>query len=92
MPDRDQRTKVLASTERRTGQHIATSLRTLEPGIAPRRSRPPRALLGVDRLSGGSGEVNSDDVGGVPIERDSGSVIAHRGSRVGVRGGFLDVA
>ena len=33
-----------------------------------------------------------DDVGGVPIERLSGSVVAHGGSRVGVTGCSLDVA
>src|SRR5437763_13006120 len=43
-------------------------------------------------LSGGSGDEGGDDVGGVAIEADAGSVVAHGGSGVGVAGGFLEVA
>jgi hypothetical protein len=43
-------------------------------------------------LPGGSGKVGGDDIGGVPVETAAGTVIAHRRARVGVRGGFLDVA
>jgi hypothetical protein len=43
-------------------------------------------------LSGGAGEEGGDDVGGVSVEADAGSVVAHGGAWVGVTGGFLDVA
>jgi hypothetical protein len=43
-------------------------------------------------LPGGTGEVGGDDVGGVPVQAAAGAVVAHRGARVGVRGGFLHVA
>lgn len=42
-------------------------------------------------LSGGAGEECGDDVGGVSVEGDAGSVVAHGGARVGVAGGFLHV-
>ena len=42
--------------------------------------------------AGGAGEVGGDDVGGVPVERHPVAVVAHRGARVGVRGGLLDIA
>ena len=47
--------------------------------------------MAVSCSPGGSGDVSSDDVGGVPVETAAGAVIAHRRARVGVRGGFLDV-
>jgi hypothetical protein len=43
-------------------------------------------------LSGGASEERRDDVGGVSVEGDAGSVIAHGGAWVGMTGGFLDVA
>jgi hypothetical protein len=43
-------------------------------------------------LPGGSGDVGGDDVGGVPVEAAADPVGPHRGSRIGVRRGFLDVA
>ena len=46
----------------------------------------------ISRLAGGAGDEGGDDVGGVPVEGDAGAVVAHRGARVGVAGGFLDVA
>jgi hypothetical protein len=39
-----------------------------------------------------AGDERGHDVGGVPVERDSGPVVAHGGAGVGVTGGFLDVA
>ena len=43
------------------------------------------------RLPGNSGDVGGDDVGGMPVERGAGPVIAHRGARMSVRSGFLHV-
>jgi hypothetical protein len=43
-------------------------------------------------LAGGAGEVGGDDVGGVAVEGASSAVVAHGGARVGVGGGFLNVA
>jgi hypothetical protein len=40
----------------------------------------------------GSGVGGGDHVGGVPVERVAGPVVADRGSRVGVAGGVLDVS
>jgi hypothetical protein len=40
----------------------------------------------------GLGEERGDDVGGVSVERDPGSVIAHSGAGVGMAGGFLHIA
>jgi hypothetical protein len=37
------------------------------------------------------GDVGRHDVGRVPIQAGPGAVITHRGARVGVRGGLLDV-
>ena len=39
-----------------------------------------------------AGDECGDDVGGVPIERDTGAVVAHRRARVGVAGGLVNVA
>ncbi len=47
--------------------------------------------LGSSALAGGSGDEGGHDVGGVPVEAAPGPVVAHRGSRVGVTGCFLDV-
>ena len=43
------------------------------------------------RLPGNSDDVGGDDVGGMPVERGAGPVIAHRGARISVRSGFLHV-
>jgi hypothetical protein len=43
-------------------------------------------------LSGGSGQVGGDDVGGMPVQRGACPVRPHGGARVGVRGGFLNIA
>jgi hypothetical protein len=40
----------------------------------------------------GAGEERGDDVGGVPVERHPGAVVAQSGAGIGVAGGFLDVA
>jgi len=48
---------------------------------------PPSDIMSA----GCAGEVGGDDIGGVAVERNSGSVVAHRGSRIGVRGRFLHV-
>jgi hypothetical protein len=40
----------------------------------------------------GAGEEGGHDVGGVPVERDSGPVVAHGGAGIGVAGGLLHVA
>src|SRR6516164_10920628 len=48
-------------------------------------------FLRVVGLPGRASEVSGDDVSGVPVEAAAGPVIAHRGARIGVRGGFLDV-
>ena len=42
-------------------------------------------------LAGGAGDEGGDDVGGVPVEGLATPVVAHRRSRVGVTGRFLDV-
>jgi hypothetical protein len=49
-------------------------------------------LWAVRCLPGGSGKIGGDDVGGVPVKAAAGPVVAHRRARVGMRGGFLDVA
>ena len=48
-------------------------------------------MPGSRLLPGGSGDEGGDDVGGVPVQRDPGPVVAHGGSGVGVGGGFLHV-
>ena len=70
-----------------------------------RLRRPPRpgaarradvagapGLADAARLPGGSGDGCGDYVGGVPVERDPTTVVADRGTRASVGGGFLDVA
>ena len=42
--------------------------------------------------AGGAGEEGGDDIGGVPVESDSGTVVAHGGAGVGVPRRLLDVA
>src|SRR4051794_34000540 len=42
--------------------------------------------------AGGSGDERGDDVCGVSVKADAGSVVAHGGAGVGMTGGFLDVA
>jgi hypothetical protein len=44
------------------------------------------------RLAGGPGNERGNDVGGVPVQSLAAAVVAHGGTRVGVRGGLLDVA
>ena len=46
----------------------------------------------VGALSGCAGDEGGHDVSGVPIKRHPGPVVAHGGARVGVGGGFLDIA
>lgn len=58
---------------------------------APVRTHNARAKHS-GRLAGGAGDEGRDDVGGVTVEGLASSVVAHRGSRVGVAGGFLHVA
>ena len=58
----------------------------------PRPVWPLSAARPASGLSGCSGDVGGDDVGGVPVEAGPGPVVAHGGARVGVRGGFLHVA
>ena len=43
-------------------------------------------------LSGGAGEECGDDVGGVAVEGDPSSVVAHSRARIGMARGFLDVS
>ena len=43
-------------------------------------------------LPGGSGDVGGDDVGGMPVQAATGPVVPHRGSRVSMRRGILDIA
>jgi hypothetical protein len=52
--------------------------------------RPERASYRT--LSGGAGDEGGDDVGGVPVEGDSSSVVTHGRARVRMTRGFLDVA
>ena len=64
------------------------SVEVRPPGrLAARRTRAAPASA----LPGGSADIGSDDVRGVPVERGPGTVVAHRGARVGVRGGFLHI-
>ncbi len=44
------------------------------------------------RSAGCAGDVGGHDVGGVPVQGDSGPVVAHGGARVGVGGRLLHVA
>ena len=43
-------------------------------------------------LAGCAGDERSDDVGGVAVEGDAGSVVTHGGAWIGVTSGFLNVA
>ena len=43
-------------------------------------------------LSGSSGDIGGDDVDGVAVEGGPGPVVSHRGPRVSVRSGFLDIS
>ena len=53
------------------------------------RSRGPER---ADGSAAGASEECRDDVGGVPVERDSRPVVTHGGAGVGVAGGLLHVA
>jgi hypothetical protein len=54
-------------------------------------SRPGGATVLARGLSCRASDVRGDDISGVPVQRSPGSVIAHSGSRIGVRSGFLHV-
>jgi hypothetical protein len=76
---------------------LAHRLRISELGFRRRHRADRPAQVRAGRLSafvlpGGAGDVRRDDVGGVPVQGRAGPVIAHRGSRVRVRGGFLHVS
>jgi hypothetical protein len=43
-------------------------------------------------LPGGARDVGRDDIGHVPVQAATGPVIPHRGSRISMGGGLLDVA
>ena len=60
------------------------------PVPSPSRG-PPAGRRHPGVLSGGAGNVCGDYVSGVPVQRRPGTVIPHRGSGVGVRGGLLHV-
>jgi hypothetical protein len=62
-----------------TGAHAAEA--------PPAHERPPQAPP-----AGGARDVGGHDVGGVMVERNSGPLVAHGRSWVGVRRGFLNVA
>src|SRR6516162_388667 len=48
--------------------------------------------MGSRLLPGGASEVGGDDVGRVPVQAAAGTVVADRGARVSVGGGFLNIA
>ena len=54
-------------------------------------SLPGGAVAARQVLSGGAGDVSGDDIGGMPVERRPGPVIAHRGPGISVRGSFLHI-
>src|SRR5690349_18994148 len=54
--------------------------------------RSPARVAGGAGWSGAGGHVGGQDVVGVAVEVLAGPVITHRGARVGVAGGDLDVA
>jgi hypothetical protein len=67
--------------------------------VIPGQLRGSSALAGAGQaegpcgvLPGGTSEVGGDDIGRVPVQAAAGTVIADRGPRVGLGGGFLDVA
>ncbi len=64
----------------------------VDPGSAPpgggRRAEPSWL---VRLLPGGARDIDGDDVRGVPVQAAAGPVVPHRGPRIGVRGGVLDV-
>src|SRR5215207_660867 len=49
------------------------------------------ARAGLMVSAAGSGEERCHDVRGVSVKGDSGPVVAHRGARIGVAGGFLHI-
>jgi len=59
------------------------------PGCCHCRAKLLR--LGVP-LPGGACDVGGDDIRRVPVQAAARPVIPHRGSRICMRGGFLDVA
>ncbi len=63
-------------------------LRELPPGG---RGRQAVEELQPLRLPGGTRDVGGDNIGRVPVQAAAGSVIPHRGTRIGVRGGLLHV-
>ena len=49
-------------------------------------------LMSGGVLPGGACDVGGDDIGGVPVQAAAGMMIPHRGARISMRRGFLDVA
>jgi hypothetical protein len=66
----------------------AGALRARSPGGHSRQAELPTAA----GLPGGARDVGGDDVGGVPVQAAASPVVPHRGPRVSVRGGLLDIA
>jgi hypothetical protein len=56
------------------------------------RLGPPDGTASRYQLPGGAGNVSGDDVGGVPVQAAAGPVVPHRGPRVSMRSGLLNVA
>src|ERR1700749_1914737 len=75
--------------------HFGGVLMMMSPG---RSSKPSQRLLSYIlaqlrvSLPGCSGDVGSDDIGRVPVQRCPSPVVAHGGAWVGARRGFLHVA
>jgi hypothetical protein len=73
------------------------ALGALQPAEAPVRQMLevwPIRLEGYQPpgLPGSAYEVGSHDVGGMLVQAAAGPVVSHRGPRVRMRGGFLDIA
>lgn len=63
----------------------------MQPG-RPAAGLDVGASVGVSVLPGGSGDVGSDDIRGMPVHRGPGPVVSHRGPWISVRSGFLDIS
>ena len=80
----------IAVRDRRVGHQLR--LPESDGGHLRRAAIPARRSCQPAPLPGGARDIRGDDICGMPVQAAAGPVVPHRGSRISVRCGFLDIA
>jgi hypothetical protein len=63
-----------------------------QPELCPSAATARLSCPSRCRLPGSARNISGDDIGSAPVQAAAGPVIAHRRSRIGVRGRLLHIA